>query len=47
MSKRELTLKEFASLGGYALAKKRTKAERAAAARHAALSRWAKERKVK
>jgi len=46
MRKRELTIREFARLGGQALAKKRTKAERAAAARHAALARWAKARAI-
>lgn len=45
--KKELTVREFASMGGKALAAKRTKAERSAAAIHANKIRWAREREAR
>lgn len=46
MDKKPLTIKEFASMGGKACAKNRTKAERTAAAKKAANARWKKARAV-
>ena len=47
MRKRELTVSEFARMGGYALARKRTPEERTAAARKAGQARWKRYRAKK
>ena len=44
---RVITLREFAALGGKAVAAKRTPAERTAIARRAVETRWAKHRAAK
>jgi hypothetical protein len=41
--KKVLTITEFARMGGYALARKRSQEQRIAAAKHAVGVRWAKE----
>lgn len=42
--KKELTITEFARMGGLALARKRSQEQRIAAARHAVTVRWTKDR---
>ena len=43
---KRLTITEFARMGGFALAKKRTKKQRSDAARKAVIARWAKAKKA-
>ena len=43
-AKQELTVTEFARLGGFARSKRMTKEQRAASARKAAQARWGKEK---
>jgi len=45
MKKKALTIKEFASLGGKARAKKLTKKQRSQQARKAINARWARKKK--
>ena len=45
--KKELTVREVASMGGRALAKKLTAKERSESARRAVLARWAKAKRRK
>jgi hypothetical protein len=45
--KKELTVRELASMGGHALAKKLTAKERSESARRAVLARWTKAKRRK
>lgn len=45
-AERESAAKAFASIGGYARAKKLTRKQRSESARKASMARWAKEKKT-